>query len=39
MDDLVQVFVFGVVAGFGLSVFVDVIGAGVGRTLAIFDGV
>lgn len=39
MDDAIQLFVLGVLMGFGLSVLVDLIGATIGRTLALFDGI
>lgn len=37
MNDALNVFVLGVVCGFGLSVFVSFVGTAIGRTMAIFD--
>lgn len=37
MSDALQVFMLGIVFGFGLSVFVDLLGAAIGRTMALFD--
>lgn len=37
MTDALNVFMVGVITGFGLSVFVDLVGATIGRTLALFD--
>lgn len=37
MNDALNVFVLGVVAGFGLSVLLDMLGAAIGRTMALFD--
>lgn len=37
MNDAIQLFILGSLVGFGLSVFVGLIGSALGNTLALFD--